>query len=289
MKKTWKRLLLFIGIIFGLSVPLTAHADVGPKPSVHIRFKGIEGETYYGTLLANVESTGPYSAWNGVEEDARCEEGKYDIWKKFVEYKDEDGFYFLQEFWDCTESNQLSWTYRPPETFKILLYFPEKDTFYISPIYDSYAFDSYYTVDMSDYVKNGLIAEETYDYTGEMISLVVRIIITILLELAIALLFGYRERNVLKFFAVVNVITQILLNVLLNIVNYHAGFMAFTLSYVLFEIIVFIIEAFIYRAKLYKFNEKQQSKFKAVLYALTANAASFIVGFWISYHIPGIF
>ena len=67
-----------------------------------------------------------------------------------MHYEDADGFYFLQEWWDCTESNALRWTYRPPSVYKILLYFPESDSFMVSPIYEQYAFDSYYTVDLSD-------------------------------------------------------------------------------------------------------------------------------------------
>ena len=126
-----------------------------------------------------------------------------------------DGYFFLQEWWNCSETNQLNWTYYPPSPFKILLYFPETDFFYVSPIYERYAFDSYYTVDLSDYTEDGISAEESYDYTWEGISLGARILLTILLELLIALPFGYREKKVLGFLAIVNIITQILLNVAL--------------------------------------------------------------------------
>lgn len=303
MKKNLKKILLvFSSVIVMLAMPITAYADMGPKPSVQIRFSGIEGETYYGTLLSDVESTGPETAWNGREEDARRYDGTYEIWEKFVEYKDADGFYFLQRWWDCSETNELAWTYYPPQTFKILLYFPERDMFYVSPIYERYAFDSYFTVDMSDYMQkgitaeetpvaeeNGIVAEKTYDYKWESISLVIRIIITILMELAIALLFGYREKKLLSFLAVVNVVTQVVLNMGLNIINYHSGSLAFLLSYVLFELIVLVIEAIVYGNLIGKFSEKQQSSSKAVLYAVTANAVSFMIGLWISYYIPGIF
>ena len=264
---------------------------MGPKPSVRIEFTGIEGEVYYGTLLSLRDSTGPASAWNGNPDYAHYKPGDegYEIWHKFVEYQDTDGYYFLQEWWDCSETNQLNWTYYPPTPFKILLYFPETDTFYVSPVYERYAFDSYFTVDLSAYDTDPIMAHQSYDYTWEIISLIARIILTIDLELGIALLFGYREKKVLGFLAVVNILTQVTLNVALNIINYNSGALTFTFSYVLFEILVFAIEAICYAALLKKYSSKEQKKGRAVGYAFIANAASFAFGLWLAHFIPGIF
>jgi hypothetical protein len=278
-------------LVLLMAMPITASADMGPKPSVRIEFTGIEGETYYGTLLSLRDSTGPASAWNGNPDYANYHPGEdgYDIWLKFVEYQDTDGYFFLQWFWDCSENNQLNWTYYPPTSFKILLYFPETDTFYVSPVYERYAFDSYFTVDLSDYDTDPILAHQSYDYTWEIISLVARIVLTIALELGIALLFGYREKKVLGFLAVVNIITQVILNVALNIVNYRSGSMSFTFSYVLYELLVFAIEAVAYSVLLKKFSSKELKKGRAVGYAFVANAASFAFGLWLAHIIPGIF
>ena len=287
-RKVFAFLLCFVLV---MAMPITARADMGPKPSVRIEFTGIQGETYYGTLLSLRDSTGPASAWKGNPEYARSHPGDedYDIWLKFVEYQDTDGYYFLQEWWDCSDTNQLNWTYHPPTPFKILLYFPETDTFYVSPVYERYAFDSYFTVDLSEYDTDPILASKSYDYTWEIISLVARIVLTIALELGIALLFGYREKKVLALLAVINVVTQITLNVALNIINYNSGALTFTFSYVLFEILVFAIEAVAYAALLKKFSSKEQKKGRAVGYAFIANAASFALGLWLAHIIPGIF
>lgn len=278
-------------VVLMMAMPITARADMGPKPSVRIEFTGIEGETYYGTLLSLRDSTGPASAWNGNPDYAHYHPGDegYDIWLKFVEYQDTDGYYFLQEWWDCSETNQLNWTYYPPTPFKILLYFPETDTFYVSPVYERYAFDSYFIVDLSAYDTDPIMAHQSYDYTWEIISLVARIILTIALELGIALLFGYREKKVLGFLAVVNILTQVTLNVALNIINYNSGALTFTFSYVLFEILVFAIEAIAYAALIKKISSKEQKKGRAVGYTFIANAASFAFGLWLAHFIPGIF
>ena len=282
---------LVICLILILAMPLNASADMGPKPSVRIEFTGVEGETYYGTLLSLRKSTGPASAWDGTPEYAQYhpEDEGYEIWLKFVEYEDTDGYYFLQEWWDCSESNQLNWTYYPPASFKILLYFPETDSFYVSPVYERYAFDSYFTVDLSAYSTAPIMAHQSYDYTWELISLAARIVLTIALELGIALLFGYREKKVLACLAVVNVITQVTRNVALNIINYNSGSMIFTFSYVLFEILVFAIEAVAYAVLIRKYSSKVQKKGRAVGYAFIANAASFALGLWLAHVIPGIF
>ena len=285
-----KVLSLLICLILVLNLPVTAKADIGPKPSINITFTGIVGETYYGTLLSERRSTGPATAWDGYEEyrDWKPESEK-PIWEKFIAYEDTDGYYFLQEWWDCSETNQLNWTYYPPTPFKILLYFPETDTFYVSDIYERYAFDSYFTVDLSDYATSPITARQSYDYTWEVISLVARIVLTITLELAIALFFGYREKKALGFLAIVNVITQVVLNVALNIINYRSGSMGFTFAFICMEIVVFAIEAIAYKSLLKRFSTVEQEKRRGVSYALVANTASFAIGLWLAHLIPGIF
>ena len=285
-----KVLSLLICLILVLNLPVTAKADIGPKPSVRITFTGIKGETYYGTLLSERRSTGPATAWDGYEEyrDWKPESEK-SIWEKFIAYEDTDGYYFLQEWWDCSETNQLNWTYYPPTPFKILLYFPETDSFYVSDIYERYAFDSYFSVDLSEYATSPITARQSYDYTWEVISLVARIVLTIALELAIALLFGYREKKALGFLAIVNVITQVVLNVALNIINYRSGSMGFTFAFICMEILVFAIEAITYKAVLHRYSEKEKVNRRGVTYALVANTASFAIGLWLAHLIPGIF
>jgi hypothetical protein len=283
-------IMLLCIIIMTAMFPLTASADIGPKPSVVIDFIGLEGKTYYATLLSNVKSTGPYSALSDSNQAySHYQEGDkdYEIFLKYARYQDNEGFYFLQFFKDCTQSHQFNWTYHPPKVFKILLYFPETDSFMESDsIYERYAFDSYFTAEVSGI---SLSAETSYDYSNEILSLIVRIVLTIVAELGIALLFGFRERKQIRFITLVNVITQIALNFALNIINYSLGEMAFIIFYVLLELAVFITEAIIYTWYLKKNSLKEIPFWKPSVYALTANAASFALGIGLAYWIPGIF
>ena len=139
---------LMLLIIFSLSVG----ADMGPKPSVVIEFENMGDQPCYGTLLSKNPSTGPYSVWSGDAADAIHNGNEYyeytditeDLWRAFVEYEDTDGYYFLQEaIWQVNAEKRLAWTYYPPDSFKVLLYYPETEEFAVSGICEKYAFDTY--------------------------------------------------------------------------------------------------------------------------------------------------
>ena len=125
-------------------MPLTATADTGPKPSVVVSFEGLENEKYYVTLLSESVTTGPHTAYDEQADNADYYGDDEDniIWQKFVSYKDEDGYYFLQFFDECTETSKFTWGYYPPTKFKLLIYFPEHDSFAVSDEdYERYGFD----------------------------------------------------------------------------------------------------------------------------------------------------
>lgn len=312
-----KLIVLFITLLMLLpTVFITASADMGPKPSVNITFEGLGDELCYATLLSDDDSTGPASAWDGVDEHANHNGNpdyswgdlSYEIWKAFVDYKDSDGYYYLQETWQINETKELNWTYYPPSPFKILLYFPESNTFAVSGIYERYAFDSYFTVDMQgfdidsveyDEVKSNdirykewrkeLAVHQSYEIANELFGLFVRIVLTVLIEILIALLFGFKEKKQLLFIIAVNAVTQIILNVLLNVVNYNYGGLLMAICYVLFEIVVFVLEAVIYSIFINKISLKHKKVWICVLYAFMANALSFALGVAIATFLPSVF
>lgn len=307
MMRKWLTTLICFVLAVSL-FPITASADTGPKPSVRITFENLGDEECWGTLLSSKESTGPSSAWDGNEEDARHNGNEnysyqpfgYDIWKAFVDYAENDDFYFLQEAWQINDSKELAWTYYPPNEFKILLYFPKTGEFAISGVYERYAFDSYFTVNMEgvklsvDYNEElssdeRINAHNSYNYAVEIGSLVARIIITILIEMVIALAFGYWEKKQLLLLIGMNAGTQIILNVLLNIINYNSGRIAFVLFYILFEIIVAIIEVIVLLVFLNKISIKQRKRWLMVVYVIFANVVSFWSGLYLADWLPGIF
>jgi uncharacterized membrane protein len=199
-----------VSILFCISLcfpvfSCVAFADTGPKPSVRVKLENLHGACY-GTLLSEEKSNGPNSAYDPESKYDNKYVGNLDekTWEAFVNYEDKDGFYFLQVAWNVTETKEISWTYYPPSPFKILLYFPETNTFVSSGIYEKYAFDSYFTVDLNDFDTSddkGIFAERSYEYKNEILSLVVRIIFTVIIEILLALLFGLRKKKELLFIA----------------------------------------------------------------------------------------
>ena len=235
--------IMLLCMIMAISAfPMTANADMGPKASVRIQFEHMGDELCYGTLLSKEKSTGPASAWDGRTESAQKEYMDPGIWEIFVNYKDPDGYYFLQRSWKVSESKELAWTYYPPGNFKILL-----------------------------------------------LALGARIVLTILIEMLVALLFGFRQKKQLLILAVVNIITQIILNVLLNVINYNSGPLAFTFFYVLFELIVFALEAVLYCTILKRISEKKKEDAYYTLYSFVANLISFGAGLFLAAKLPGMF
>lgn len=292
-----------------LCATMTVHADMGPKPSIQITFEGMGPEKCYGTLLSESISTGPSTAWDGTEADAKHNENElysyknldYETWKAFVEYEDADGFYFLQEGWQVNGTKELDWIYYPPSTFKILLYYPESGTFLVSDIYEKYAFDSYYTVDMSNFqqptdnaqgesegaeklvlIEKKIEAEKTYNYKKEIRLLLIRILATIAIELVIAVMFGFTGKKQFLLLAGVNVVTQVILNVLLNVIHYKMGPVMYEFGYIFFELIVFVIEATIYCKFLGRYGNKERSNRYYISYAFVANLISFVAGIFIA-------
>lgn len=287
----------FITLMLALLIPSMTYADTGPKPSVNVRFSGLDNITYYVTLLSKTDSTGPFSSYE--QDSSRWKEGDedYDIFKKFLSYKDSDGYYFLQYFNKCSDNSQFSWTYYPPSDFKILIYFPDIDTFAVSSeAYQRYAFDSYYKVDLSktaisaSKVPIKFSAEGDYNYYGEALAMLARIVITIVIELLIALLFKYRTKHHMAAIGITNVATQTILNLLLNLVNQNKPQIMFVFYYAVIELGVFFIEAKVYSA-LFRCWERYEEGGTGhpVAYAFIANAASFAAGLWIARLIPVIF
>ena len=152
MKKSLRSLLAFL--IAATVLCCIAMADTGPKPSASFTFTGMPDEDYYVTMLAEVDAYGPHRVYQPGEDlpyvlEAGKEDPAYPAWQKFVDYKDPDGYYFLEDLFEqCHGDDEAGWRYFPPERFKLLLYFPESDTFLCSTVTARYAFDSIYRLDL---------------------------------------------------------------------------------------------------------------------------------------------
>lgn len=266
-----------------LLVPMlavTVRADSGPKPSVTIRLRGVE-EPVVMTLLSDRESYGPCQAI-GPEEtpqdwhtDSELQE---EGWYAFRDYRDPGGFYFLGRVWE----NGVDWTYYPPDVFKVAVYYPERDLLWVSEaIYEKYAFRSDFTLVLpapGPEARSGeveMVLKKDASVPGELAGLLLRMALTIAVELAMAALFGFFSRSQRLLILKTNLWTQVGLNVLLWGCNFYSGALSAMLLLLVLELVVLIVESVVYLRRL----RAGKGVLRTLAYTLFANLWSAVLGF----------
>ena len=278
--------LLLLMVFFSSLFSVTAFADMGPKPSVVVDFQGLEGEIYYVTLLAKESSTGPYS-WAGEGYSDPAPQGKEEVWQAFLDYRDPDGFFFLQYMEDCSGKDRFFWSYYPPEEFKILVYFPEYNSFSVSSeSFAQYAFDSYFTATVSG---DTVIAERTYDMGWEVFAFLFRLLLTLAIELLFAWAFGFKTKELFLTVLAVNVVTQLGLNLFMLYNGYESMFLFYLLTYFVVEVVIVVVEAMVYIFAAKRWREEYSRQLHPVQLAVIANLFSFVLGYIVSQWFPFVF
>ena len=285
------RAVIFVFAFIFLFSPILASADSGPKPSVRIVLPQ-ECAGAYATLLSAEESTGPHSAWDGSEAHAYHDRNEdwgtpYDVWEAFVSYKDADGFYYLQlTETQVEESGECAWRYYPPERFKLLLYFPETDRYLVSGILERYAFHSYFTATVEG---GALTLAASYDYTAEAVGFAARLVLTLAAELLLALLIFPRDKRMLIPIVIINVITQVGLNLFISRMAYYNGTVIYVLRYLGLELAVTAVEAAVLWILAPRLSSLENPRRRAVVYTVFDNLCSYVLGYAISMIVPALF
>ena len=285
MKRRIVALCLTVCLFMGL-FSVAVFADTGPKPSVTVDFEGMDGEIYYVTLLAKESSTGPYSKAEDGYADTPPQ-GQEIVWQKFLDYQDADGFHFLQFMEDCSGKDRFFWSYYPPEEFKILVYFPEYDSFSVSSeSFTQYAFDSYFTATVSG---DTVIAERTYDMGWEVFAFLFRLLLTLAIELLFAWAFGFKTKELFLTVLIVNVVTQLGLNLFMLYNGYESMLLWYLYIYFVAEVIIVVVEAMAYVFAAKRWREEYSKQLHPVQFAVVANLFSFVLGYIISQWFPFVF
>lgn len=276
MKPRWLTLFLCLLALF-LCFPPAARADMGTNPSVHIDVRGLAGQSGYAALLS------PAPGANAGYRPARMDE---EIWQALTAYEDPDGFRFAGNAQPFQGEASLAWGYGAPETFKVLVYLPASGSFLASGACERYAFDTYYTVTAGP---AELTARASYDYTWELVSLLLRIAVTILAEAALAFVCGFRHRALLGCIVRVNAVTQTLLSLALGLAYYKTGILPAMAGLFLLELAVTAGETAWYAARFPRLSGGAIPKGEAAAYGVGANLLSFVAGLVVFYFVPGYF
>lgn len=269
-------ILAFIFLFSFFSNPLVVNADMGPKPASFITIKGIEGE--YVSCFAAKEANGP----NYTYQDYLEFEYKNIEYNPIMEYEDEDGYKWITNYYKCVGESEIKFTYYCPSEYKIVIYQDDKLLIASEPL-KMYAYSTYYEIDFSSgniSSPQDIKVTKNYDYFSEIFNLILRIVLTLIIEIGVFYLFRLYTKHNLKVVIIVNTLTQVLLNVMVNVKLFYSGILSALFLLFVLEIGVLLIE-FV----LYQFLLKDKKRWRILIYPIVANIVSFGLGLLIFLYI----
>ena len=101
------------------------------------------------------------------------------------------------------------------------------------------------------------------------------LIITIIIEVVVALIIGIKNKKYIINIILVNILTNPMVNSISVYFNFYYGIMAWDISILILEILAFMIEAYIYKLT-------KVSKYPIKL-SLILNISSYLIGLLINY------
>ena len=281
-------------LILMAALGIYAFADFGPKPSVVVEFENAGDQEYYVTLVAKEDKLGsPYSR---VTAEDQPETDDIAIWNRLVAYEDPDGMVFAGNVQKLTGDGAYVWGYYPPSEFRVLIYFPDTDSFVeSSEILEQYAFDSYYQMDFNDLPENwndavaAIPVTRKYNLLWQITAFLLRLAVTVAVECLLAVLFGFKGKRQMLLVLAVNCATQLAMNLL--ILDESVGlFVFYVLQYALIEVGVILAEGLVYCLALPKLATPEQNRnIHPIAFAFFGNVASFLLGFLLSNWFPMLF
>ena len=290
MKKTLL-MILFIGLLSLTINVKDVNADFGPKPSLEVTILGVDEDFHFDLLV--------YTTDNDLDPEWGLE---------YYSYYDEENFpTVLETYYDSDEYASYTLFYSPatvrysqfgdeidvflmnyiaPSTFKLVIVMDDNDAIIVSEIMESSRFESKVTWDLSGVDLstsqsgvgkiNGSIVGEGYtgrNWLVTTVNTILRVIATVAIELAILYQFKFRKRETFIRVGIVNVITQVVLSILVISAFLAGGTFFYIIALILLEVVVLIVEFIAYLILI-----KAKSKWKLLLYVITANFASVILG-----------
>lgn len=281
-------------LILMAALGIYAFADFGPKPSVVVEFENAGDQEYYVTLVAKEDKLGsPYSR---ITAEDQPETDDIAIWNRLVAYEDPDGMVFAGNVQKLTGDGAYVWGYYPPSEFRVLIYFPDTDSFVeSSEILEQYAFDSYYQMDFNDLPENwndavaAIPVTRKYNLLWQITAFLLRLAVTVAVECLLAVLFGFKGKRQMLLVLAVNCATQLAMNLL--ILDESVGlFVFYVLQYALIEVGVILAEGLVYCLALPKLATPEQNRnIHPIAFAFFGNVASFSLGFLLSNWFPMLF
>ena len=262
----------FVFFLFGSTT--IAHADMGPKPQLKITVINEPNEPYYLDLLVKADYLGIHEK-NLEEYDPTMIENLRSL--------ESDGWYpalvtgtMIPLFGELTGTQVNgkmvhNFGYHLPDEYRIILV-TESGKITVS---EPQKMESFYT-SLSFDALNGAVKKPSV-LILYAIEFVTTLVPTLIVEFIILLMFGlYSKRNLIVFL-LMNLVTQIVLTFTVNAALITMGLLSGLLSLIFIEGFIWIFEAIV----CWNAFDKQKKAGWRILYALVANAVSFILGIFL--------
>lgn len=304
-----------IGILIAVFVafsPLWVSADMGPKPSVKVSIDVTDYDgIYFAFFVCNADQVmlRRTPSLQEIREkiaqstsDGNIEEAEE--WEVFRDYYEtalpaavrnvnetlaaqEGGWRVMSDLDAATNIAQLPvspkdlyWTYYAPSEFRVVVVL-EDGRYYLTQPTRRGAFESFYELEVNVTAQSADDLVMKFDAKGWRfaVQMAVRVILTIAVELLIAIPFiGFKRRRPYAIMAITNAVTNLVLNAIFICLDYFNGFQIINYMVPLWiaEVVVCAIEAAVYC-----FTIKDVPKWRLITYAIVANVSSYMLGIWV--------
>lgn len=288
---------LVCALLASLALTTFAFADNGPKPQLIVRVKNAPQEPYYLDLLAKGDwGAEDGNSIDGIDWNYDGKENTLDPdllallrdnvpagWHACVAQGTTGAPMWGELYAEGTDAsgNALHWFgyVGVPSTYRIILV-TESGKVWVSDILNRRVLQSSVTVNWSDDTSAVTVSVPS-TIPGYLLQFVATLVPTLLIEGIILLLFQYSWKQNWKAFLFVNLITQGLLAIASSVYAIQSGPNMF--SYLIFflpaELFILIAEAYLYAGR---GMLKGHSKKRAAAYAITANLASAVLGYYLA-------
>jgi hypothetical protein len=265
--------ILFILLMFAITfftMPFErVHAGIPPHNNAFVTIEGIEGE-YVAAFASSGEFTyanDDYESWLDQDEATRTP------YHPIMEYKDNEGYRWIGEYFECDGKEEISLRIYFEGDFKVIIY-KDNQLYKVSEKIEFYAYDSYYKIDLSS---NDMVVKKSYNYFGNILFLIFRIVLILSVEIGLLFLLKmYTKRNFIVTL-ILNVIGQLFLNIYVFISLYFNG-----TSSGIFTLLLVGLQVFIVQFIAYQFLLKKKHRLLIILYPILASVISlFIIRFTI--------
>ncbi|MCL2321175.1 MAG: hypothetical protein FWC47_03615 [Oscillospiraceae bacterium] len=261
-------------------IPCTVRADLGPKPEISILCTNLPEKEVYVDLLVDYP---PLEEGQGFRIEDKDLYNPYMF--SILESYNVDGFRpalvtgTSAPLWGdirCINNNSeafMTFSYfGVPDRFKIIAV-TEYGTVVVSNLVEKKAYQAYIVFDYAKALESLPSAYERSPLMSYVLQFLFTWVATLIIEGLILLLFKFSLRKNWKPFLIINTATQIALTLIIALIAYNAGTAMTLLIYIPVEIVIAVVEIIAFTIFL-----KEHGRLRRAIYAVTANAASFIVG-----------